>query len=46
MTREIIRPKSGTPPRAPLSPAVKSGNLVFVRDRVRRGSLIAEALKG
>ena len=30
MTREIIRPKSGTPPRAPLSPAVKTGNLVFV----------------
>jgi len=30
MTREIIRPTGGTPPRAPLSPAVKTGNLVFV----------------
>lgn len=30
MTREIIRPKPGTPPRVPLSPAVKTGNLVFV----------------
>ena len=30
MARDIIRPKSGTPPRAPLSPAVRTGNLVFV----------------
>jgi 2-iminobutanoate/2-iminopropanoate deaminase len=30
MAREIIRPKEGTPPKAPLSPAVKVGNLVFV----------------
>lgn len=30
MAREIIRPKEGTPPKAPLSPAVKAGNLVFV----------------
>lgn len=30
MTRQIIHPKSGTPPKAPLSPAVKTGNLVFV----------------
>src|SRR5262245_18566437 len=30
MTREIIRPKEGTPPKAPLSPAVKVGNVVFV----------------
>ena len=30
MARDIIRPKSGTPPKAPLSPAVRTGNLVFV----------------
>jgi len=30
MAREIIRPREGTPPKAPLSPAVKAGNLVFV----------------
>jgi len=30
MARDIIRPKSGTPSRAPLSPAVRTGNLVFV----------------
>ena len=30
MTREIIRPKEGAPPRVPLSPAIKTGNLVFV----------------
>jgi 2-iminobutanoate/2-iminopropanoate deaminase len=30
MTREIIRPKGGAAPRVPLSPAVKTGNLVFV----------------
>jgi len=30
MTREIIRPKAGASPRVPLSPAVKTGNLVFV----------------
>ena len=30
MTRQIIRPREGTPPKAPLSPAVKVGNLVFV----------------
>ena len=30
MAREIIRPREGTPPKAPLSPAVKTGNLVFV----------------
>ena len=30
MTREIIHPREGTPPNAPLSPAVKTGNLVFV----------------
>ena len=30
MARDIIHPKSGTPPKAPLSPAVRTGNLVFV----------------
>jgi 2-iminobutanoate/2-iminopropanoate deaminase len=30
MARDIIRPKSGTLPKAPLSPAVRTGNLVFV----------------
>jgi 2-iminobutanoate/2-iminopropanoate deaminase len=30
MTRTIIRPKDGAPSRTPLSPAVKTGNLVFV----------------
>jgi 2-iminobutanoate/2-iminopropanoate deaminase len=30
MTREIIRPAKGTPPKVPLSPAVKTGNLVYV----------------
>lgn len=30
MTREIIRPKGGAAPKVPLSPAVKTGNLVFV----------------
>ncbi len=30
MARENIRPREGTPPKAPLSPAVKTGNLVFV----------------
>ena len=30
MTREIIRPDKGAPPTVPLSPAVKTGNLVFV----------------
>jgi 2-iminobutanoate/2-iminopropanoate deaminase len=30
MARDIIRPKSGTPPTVPLSPAVRTGNLVFV----------------
>lgn len=30
MAREIIRPREGTPPRVPLSPAVKVGNLVFL----------------
>ena len=29
MAREIIRPAKGTPPRVPLSPAVKTGNLVY-----------------
>ena len=30
MARQIIRPEKGTPPRVPLSPAVKTGNLVYV----------------
>ena len=30
MAREIIRPDKGTPPTVPLSPAVKTGNLLFV----------------
>ena len=30
MTREIIRHRGATAPKAPLSPAVKVGNLVFV----------------
>jgi 2-iminobutanoate/2-iminopropanoate deaminase len=30
MAREIIRPAKGTPPTVPLSPAVKTGNLLFV----------------
>ena len=30
MTRQIVRPDKAAPPRVPLSPAVKTGNLVFV----------------
>ena len=30
MTRQVIHPDKGTPPKVPLSPAVKTGNLVFV----------------
>jgi len=30
MTRQVINPNKGAPYRVPLSPAVKTGNLVFV----------------
>ena len=30
MSREVINPNKGAPARVPLSPAIKTGNLVFV----------------